>query len=231
MARSLQNLIDRQIQRSEVLRRASGDQPPLPCVALSRQPGSGAAELGPRIASRLGFEFYGIELVDRIAEASNVRRQLVEALDEHVRAAIDRFTVDAFARGGFRESDYARYLVHTLAGIGEHGGAVVLGRGAVHVLRPDRTLRVMLVAPREARLERFAKAHACPIEEAEERLRLEEEQRRDFVTHHFDVDPDDATHYDIVLNTGTLGLEGAEALLLRAFEQRFPTAPGPAAVA
>ena len=194
-----------------------------PCLALSRLPGSGGEDLGRRIADRLGYEFYGIELVDRIAGEAGVRRQLVEALDEHVRVAAERYAADCFRDAVFRESDYARALVQTITGIGEHGGAVLLGRGAPHVLRPDRTLRVLLVAPRDERLARLAESRGIEPGDAEARLAHEERERRDFTRHHFHVDPDDASLYDVTFNTGTLGVDGAEALLLRAFEQRFPT--------
>ena len=130
MAKTIDALIERQIQRSEMLRRAASGTPPAPCIALSRQPGCGAAELGRRVAERLGYEFYGIELVDQVAKQAHVQRQLVEALDEHVRVRIERFASDAFKDARFRESDYARCLVHAVAGLGEHGGVVLLGRGA-----------------------------------------------------------------------------------------------------
>ena len=40
------------------------------------------------------------------------------------------------------------------------------------------------------------------------------------------VDPDDPSLYDVVLNTGSLGMDAAEEVLLRVFEQRFPTGAG-----
>ncbi len=221
MPKSLKALIDRHIQRAELMRRAASTAAP-PCLALSRLPGSGGEDLGRRVAERLGYEFYGIELVDRIAREAGVRRKLVEALDEHVRMAAERYAADCFQDAVFRESDYARALVQTIAGIGEHGGAVLLGRGAPYVLRPERTLRVLLVAPQDVRLARLAESRGIEPGAAEERLAHEERERREFLRHHFKVDPDDPALYDVTLNTATLGAEGAEALLLRAFEQRFP---------
>jgi len=222
MPRSLEALIERQIQRSEIQRRATAWQPPAPCVALSRLPGSGGDELGRRLAGRLGYEFYGIELVDRIAQASHVRRQLVEALDERVRVAIDRYASDCFRDAVFRESDYVRYLIHTIAGLGEHGGAVVLGRGAAYILKPERTLRALVVAPRDRRVVRLARERSLPQEEAAQRLAHEEHARAEFLRHHFKVAPDDPSLYDIAVNTESLGMEGAVELVLRAFERRFP---------
>ncbi len=230
MARSIEALIERQVQKAELLRKAAAGAAAAPCIALARQPGAGGEELGPRVAARLGYEFYGAEIVERIATESHVRRQLVAALDEHVRDRMERYAADFFHDSEFRESDYARALVHAIAGIGEHGGAVLLGRGAPYVLGPERSLRVLVVAPRLERVERIrVEGDELSEREAEERLRHLEHERREFLGHHFMVDPDDASLYDVVLNTGSLGIDGAEEVLLRVFEQRFPTGSGPSA--
>ena len=74
-----------------------------------------------------------------------------------MRGTIERYLVDAFRGARFTESDYLRHLVRTVAALGERGAAVILGRGSVFILPPERALRVFLVAPREHRLERIAK--------------------------------------------------------------------------
>lgn len=224
MAKTIEALIDRQIQRSEMLRRAASGTPPTPCIAISRQPGCGAAEVGRRVAERLGYEFYDRDLVDQVANQARVQRQLVEALDEHVRVGIERFASDAFRDARFREGDYVRCLVHTVASLGEHGGAVLLGRGASVILRPERTLRVLLVAPREARVKRLMAEAGLGRDAASQRIDHEARHRSEFLEHHFHVDSDDPGLYDLVLNTDSLGLDGSEELMLRAFEQRFPLA-------
>jgi cytidylate kinase len=225
---SVESLIDRQIRRSEVLRRAQSRQP-APCIALSRLPGSGADEIGARLAERLGYEFFGIEIVDRIANAAHARRQLVESLDERVRVGIERYAADLFQREVFHESDYVRWLIQTIAGLGEHGGAVIVGRGAAYVLPAQRTLRVLMVAPEAARVARVAQRDGIPAEEAVRRVRREERDRRQFLHHNFKTNPDDATLYDLAVNTEALGLDGALELVLRAFERRFPGLGQPAA--
>ena len=46
MSRNIEVRVNRQIRRWELARRSSVSEPPLPCVALSRPFGAGAAELG-----------------------------------------------------------------------------------------------------------------------------------------------------------------------------------------
>lgn len=222
-ARSIDDLVSAQVlrwQAEEKKRLASRTRP---IVALSRLPGSGAAELGQRVADALGYGFFGIEIVDQIARASGVRRELVADLDERVRAGLERWVADTVRVHEFDESDYLRELLHTLAALSERGQAVVLGRGAPLVLPAERTLRVLVVAPRAVRCEQLAKVRGISLAEADAQLAREEAERLAFLRRNFKREPDDPSHYDLAVNTGTLGVEGGVELVLAAFSRRFPT--------
>ncbi len=131
--RSIQELVERQGRRWELERRRPTPSP-APCVALSRLPRSGAAELGHSVADKLEFGFFGIEIVEHMARELGTQHQLLALLDEHVRNVIDRYVADSFRRKPLTESTYLRQLLRTLTTLGEGGGAVILGRGSPYVL-------------------------------------------------------------------------------------------------
>ncbi len=218
-ARSIQELVERQGRRWELerQRRVPG---PSPCIALSRLPHSGAGELGHIVADKLEFGFFGIEIVEHMAQELGIQRQMIALLDEHVRNVIDRYVADSFRRKAVTESTYLRQLLRTLTTLGEGGGAVILGRGSPYVLRPERTLRVLVVASRPYRLARLAAAGQLGEKKAEEQLEREDAERLEFIDHHFGVNPDDPTLYDLVVNTETLGLDGASALVVDALRNK-----------
>jgi cytidylate kinase len=142
-------------------------------------------------------------------------------VDERVRSAIERYVVDATRRERFTESDYLRHLVRTIASLGERGGAVLLGRGAQFILPPERALRVLVVASREARLERLMKHERLERDAADARLATLDRERRTFLLHHFRRDPDAPEHYDLVVNLGTLSQGAAVELVEAALRARF----------
>lgn len=231
MPQSVERLVERQVGRWHVLSQLAAGGRPLPTVAISRLPGSGAAELGLRLAERLGWEFYGIELLDRIARESGIAPRLLEGLDERVRSAIERQVVDAMGRPGLTESQYLRHVIRTVTTLGERGGCVLFGRGAHLLLRPERTLRVLVVAPREVRAERLAKRRGVSAAEGWSLLADEDAARQEFFRHHFGRDPTDPALFDVALNTGTLSMDAAVDLALAALRERFPgqrlDLPGP----
>jgi len=227
LPRSLDQLVDHQIGRWHLEAQRPTSRPRRPCVALSRLPGSGADELGQLLAERLGYAFFGIEIVDRIARKAGVQRELVDGMDERVRGAIEAILDGLRGRHPrFGESDYVHRLVRVVTTLGEGGAAVIVGRGSPYILGPDRALRALIVAPREERLERIAKRYDLPLAEAHSRLEREDAARRQFVTRSFHVDPDDASLYDLVVNTGTLGIEGAVDLLEATLQRRNGDAAG-----
>ena len=222
MPRSIEELADRQIRRWAAARRSALSVPPRPCIALSRQPGSGAAELGQRVAEELRYGFFGIEIVDWIARRTGYRRQLIAGVDERIRSAIERSVSDNLRRKTFTETDYLQYVIRTVVSFSERGGAVMLGRGSPFIVDPERALRVLVVAERSVRLERLAKRHSLTQSAADARLDDEDKSRRDFLGHHFQRDPDDPGHYDLTLNLGTLSMEVATDTLVGTLRARFP---------
>jgi cytidylate kinase len=226
-------MVDHQMRRWSQVGRDSAQQPARPCFAFSRLPGAGAEELGARIADRLGYAFFDVELVDWIARQAGLARELVAGVDEHIRAGVERFVADAFSRGAhFTESDYLRHVVRVVSSLGERGSAVIIGRGSPFILPPERALRVLVVAPRERRLENLAKRMSLAAAQAGAALAAQDDDRRAFHRHHFGRDPDDPCHYDLTVNLGTLPMDAACELLVRTLEARFPgRSQNPAATA
>jgi len=226
LAKSLDGMVQSQFRRWETLRRSAATERPLPCIAISRQHGAGGASLGRLAAERLGYGFFGREIVEEITKRTGLSRQLVAGVDEHIRGSIDRFLGDGFRQQRFTESEYLRQVVRAVATLGERGGAVILGRGAPFILKPERALRVLVVAPRQQRLEHLAKTLELGAQEAEARLVRLDERREEFLRHHFGRDPDDPVNYDLTLNAGGLPLGVCAELLVSALGARFGAEAG-----
>jgi len=223
LPRSLDQLVDHQIRRWQLEAQRPAPRPRRPCVALSRLPGSGADEFGQLLAERLGYGFFGIEIVDRIARKAGIQQELVAGMDERVRSAVEAVLDGLRNRPApFSESDYVGRIVRVIATLGEGGSAVIVGRGSAYVLAPDRALRVFVVASPEDRVERLAKRHDLPLAEAATRLEREDAARRQFLQRSYRVDPDDASLYDLAVNTSTFGVEGCVDLVADVLARRWP---------
>ena len=192
-----------------------------PMVCLSRQYGARGAEMGRMVAEQLGFRFYSQELIHDVAQEGQVRDQLVESLDERVQDSISAWVSGLIKRGAFAPSDYLRNLSKVVLTLGRHGKGVIVGRGAHFLLDPQVTLRVRVLAPLETRVARIAARDGLAEDEARAKILRIDGERVAFNKQHYGADISDPSHYDLVVNAGTLGIEGAADLTVRAFRTRF----------
>lgn len=229
--RTLDSMVDERVRSWQLTQReqpsARGHAAPRPVVTVSREAASGGTNLGRALAERLGCSFWDQELVHEIARRANVPERLVAALDEQSRTAIEEFVtglIDARAT----QDEYATQLHRVVLALVERGGAVVVGRGAQFIVRPEQSLRVRVVAPFSQRVASVMEQEQLTLARAEARVREVEEMRRSFTRKTFGVDVTDPSHYDVVINLGTLGIEQAVEVLAAAYVAKFPAAAGEA---
>jgi cytidylate kinase len=219
------SLLDRQARRWEIQHpRGSEDAPRPPCVAISRTPYAGGASVGRAVAERLDYGLFGREILDAIAEERGIRRQIVQGVDEQVLTAIERFVSEVLRLRSITETEYLRSLMRVVGTLGNRGASVLLGRGAAQILPAERALRVLVVAPAAIRAQRLAQAEGLEGPAVGRRLAELDAARAHFSRHHFGVEQNDPTLYDLVVNTGTLSYEDAAELVVEALGRRFPAA-------
>jgi cytidylate kinase len=206
----------------------------MPTITISRQYGSGGSEVARRAAAELGWKVYDNELVEQVAARLGVTTAEVSAREERVSSLAERMA-SAMALGvpelmpampDFMSQPSEEQMVEVTQRVITEavraGPAVVVGRGAQCLLaaRTD-ALHVYCYAPFEA-LVRYAIDHleATPAD-APRLVRDTNQHRSDYVKRHFKRDWRDFTNYDICLNTGRLGLDGAAALVVAAARRQF----------
>ncbi len=121
----------------------------------------------------------------------------------------------------FMKDEYRTALVNVVTGLAAPGSAVFLGRGAHLILGEKATLRIRLVATWENRLARITERTGLSRTEASVLLEETDRNRAEFIRKVFKADPNDPTHFDLVINsdrmkpecmleTVTLALIGAQ---------------------
>jgi hypothetical protein len=226
MIGSIDHFVDQQIllwQEERRIRERKGVEGNVqrPTICISRQYGARGAAMGRLVADRLGFRFYSDELIHDIAEAAHVRQQVVESLDERVQDGIAEWVAGLIKRGVFAPSDYLRNLSKVVLTLGRHGKGVIIGRGAHFLLDGATTLRVRVIAPLDVRVARVAARDGLSEAEARAKVTRIDDERVAFNRQHYNADIRDPDHYDLLVNAGTLGVEGAAAQTVAAFQFRF----------
>lgn len=225
-------MVSRQVMLSELKRRleAEGLRPaPVrvggvvygPCLLVSRECGSGGRQLAEQVGQQLGWWVIDREIVDEIAQRSHVRQRLVESVDERVRSRWTKgfgWLADGI---GISPGEYLFQLRQVLLTLGHHGDVIIMGRGAHYILPSKGALRVLVVAPLDARVQRVAWREHLPMAEARRWVEVRDQERDEFIRRTFSRDPHAARDYDLVLNTGEIELEAGAEVVMAALHGKF----------
>jgi cytidylate kinase len=202
-------------------------------IAVSRQFGSGGARVGHALAQRLAFRYANREILAEAARRLNVDEGMLEPLEERTASLWDRIGM-LFALGApdtpyvppalpsvseSRLFDVQREVIRSIAA---HGSAVIVGRGAPHILRGEPGLvRVFLHAPLPWRVAlAMSEYDLTDSRQAEEILRESDRARSRFVRNLTGRDWCDAALYDLSMDTSVIGLDGAVEIIAAFLVQR-----------
>jgi cytidylate kinase len=196
------------------------DQPYCPVIAITRLPGCGSGRIAKQVAETLGFDLIGRELIERIAKDAKIRQELVAALDEKGKLKPEDWVAAQLEKRYFWKDEYLLHLSSVVTAIATHGHAVLLGRGASFILPPEDCLRILLVAPLEARMARAKRDRRLSAKEARAYVVRVESERRSFIERYFHTDMTDPAHFDLSINTADLGDDAAANIVVGAWKAK-----------
>jgi len=230
---SIEALIDRQLRRWEMEKRAREAQPaheragpPVhPVITVSRERGCGGGRVAALVARQFDYTLLHHDVIDRICRSSGIRRSIVAALDEHARSQVDIWCDAMLGQRYADADDYVRMLLQTIRSVAELGGAVVVGRGSNFVIGPERGLHVRVVAPREWRIRRLVEHARMNERSAAQEVAARDRERAEFIRKVYSRDIADPTAYDLVINTGAMAFEAAANVIEAAAREKFGQLP------
>ena len=205
-----------------------------PVVTLAALHGTEGSVIGPRVADRLGVEFFDRAISSAIAARTGLTEQAVDAVgDDRPRRGLDRLVsslariTDATTatgrpveRVGLEERRLRGEIEEFLVRACQVGG-VVLGRGGAVVLgSAPGVLHVYLGGSRDGRVERVMEYERVDHPTAERQVAAHDRARREYVREFYGVDGDDPSLYHLVLDAVTLGVDACVALIVLASNYR-----------
>ncbi|MGC9944617.1 MAG: cytidylate kinase-like family protein [Verrucomicrobiota bacterium] len=235
-------LVERQIAMAEIRHRceAISAQPGRyvtedgigfgPYLLVSRECGAGGSLLAQMAGDRLGWNVFDSKIVNEIAQAAHVHNRLVQSVDEHIHSIWEQ-TWREFLLEELPDKRYLRHLRQVVLTLGHLGDVVLVGRGAQYFLPAPGGLRVRLVGPLEARIQRVAHLDNISIDLARAKVKEVDAERAAFIWKVFKKDVSSPLNHDIVINTGEINFEIATQIVLDLLQKKLgvklPQKPGP----
>lgn len=208
--KSIPQMIEEQVHRWQISRKKEApEKEGVSIVTLSRQPGSGGRIIASRLAEKLGIDIFHQEVIHQIAESADVSETVLETLDERGLNTLEHWISSLVHERHLWPDRYMQHLMKVVGTIGNHGRAIIVGRGANFILPAEKRFAVRIVAPQAWRIKNVSREFDISSEEARRRVLRTDSDRRAFIRKYFNADIADPTNYDLVVNTATLNLDDA----------------------
>ncbi len=191
-------------------------------ITVSRQFGSGGRSIGKKLAERLGYGYYDKELVKQVSMATGFAPEYIEEKGEYAQSRsklsyLFGVVGTAGVMNGMSATDYLYTMQRkVILDLAEQGNCVIVGRCADYILR-DRadTLHTFFHAPVPYRAERIVRLYGESEQSPEKRLADKDGKRRVNYEHFTGRTWGAAEHYDLALNTASIGEDACVELLTR----------------
>lgn len=186
-------------------------------ISIARQYGSGGRTVGKMLAEKLGISFYDKEIIRMASDESGIDLKLFGKVEGGDSVKPSLFSKNTIYKGKLHQPDskefisdenifsYQAKIVNDLA---EKESYVIVGRCVNYVMkdRPN-TLRVFIHAPWEFRVEQASEKISGSREDIEKFLLKDDKRKQDYYRRFTGGIWNDATNYDLCLNSGKLGFE------------------------
>ena len=199
-------------------------------VTIRGQLGSGAPEVGRHIAGRLHTDYVDREIIAEVAARLQRQEQEVIAKEMPTSSLLGRIA-EALGRSGvyfegaylpaweipLGDTRYLEALTSVVKELVRSQPLVILGRGSQFILKdyPD-VFHVLVVAPIEVRVGRVMQDLKLDRETAKIEIARYDSTLREFFKRFFKAEPEDPTHYDLVINTERFGFQAAASIVVDA---------------
>lgn len=186
-------------------------------VTIARQYGSGGRTVGEMLAKKLGVSYYDKQIIRMASDESGIDLGLFGKVEGGVRVKPSLFNKAGLYKGNLISPDSKEFIsdenlfnyqAKVIRDLAEKESMVVIGRCVNYVLkdRPN-TLRVFIHAPWEFRVAEASKKISGSREEVEKFLLKDDKRKQEYYRRFAGGVWNDATNYDLCLNSGKLGFE------------------------
>ena len=198
-------------------------------ICLGREYGSGGHNIGRRLASMLGFEYYDKQLLDEAARNSGISQEYFARSDERAPGSLSHTLSGGLFGGGglfmygnsLSGESIFRFQSEAILDIASRCSCVIVGRCADYVLRERAdVLSVFITAPLPDRVQRIVQRESLSEEQAREKAKKVDKARKEYYNFFTDKRWGRAASYDLCVDSSVLGEQGT-ARFIGDFVQAF----------
>jgi cytidylate kinase len=201
-------------------------------ITISRELGSGGAYLGKRIAERLEIFYIDREILSEAAQHFNLSESELEEMEERTTPFWQTFlkagtytpTEMFLDPPVYLPSDRELFQAESkiIARVARERSSVIIGRGGSYILQEHpRHLSIFVHADTAFRLKRVQELFRLSEKAARDLMEKTDKERARYIQMVTGQDWKDVRQYHLAIDTGVMGLQEAEEIILACTKAHF----------
>ena len=186
-------------------------------VAIGREFGAQGCDIAEKLAEKLGVKLYDRQLVEEAAKKLEMDEHTVQKADEVSAKDIEGLKTTYGIGNFYLSTQVLDAQADIIERVAQNESCIIMGRCADYILRsrPD-VLRVFVYADRDIRLRRAIDEYGDLEEHIDEFMHQTDKRRRIYYENYTNQRWGDRENYDLMLNSGDLGIEKCVELICQA---------------
>ncbi len=206
-------------------------------ITISRQEGSGGAEIAVKVSQILGYAYFDKGLMLSEAKSLGISEEDIADFSEDdykVKSFVDKIFLrkkpvavssslkdSAVIRKTLDEEECLSSIQAVINSLATRGKTVIVGRGGQAILKHKAgVLHVRIISPVALRVERIMKSRGLNREDALKLIKDNDQATAEYLRRFYNIDWEDPELYDLVLNTGKIDSDTAAHVIASATSQK-----------
>lgn len=193
-------------------------------ITIGRQYGSAGREIGELLAKTYDIPLYDKEMLKRAAKESGICEEIFETHDEKpTNSFLYSLVMDTYSLG-YSSNGYADMPINhkvflaqfdAIKKIADEGPCVLVGRCADYALEEySNVVNVFIHADLDVRIRRIARLYDLTDAKAKDTILKTDKKRASYYNYYTNKEWGEAKSYDLCINSGKLGVEGAAKAIM-----------------
>lgn len=197
-------------------------------ITISREMGSGGRIIGKEVADMLGYSFYDNEIIDQTAKISGFSsKQILKSEEKITNSLLYNIAMGTgyglgMLTGNVRDSMPINAQVYleqrqAIQSLVKKGPCVIVGRCADYILKDEpEILKCFIYSELSKRVDRAANVYGMEKKGIEKQILQADKSRAMYYTTVTDQKWGAYNNYDLLIDSGALGIETAVRLIVSA---------------
>ena len=177
-------------------------------ITITASIGCGATIIAGQVAKGLGIELYDDDRLQEEAVDIGLSSEDLKSLDEKAPGLFNRLLR--------RKPDvYLELMAAVVYAVARRGQGIIIGHGASFFLRDfGCALHLRLHASEDFRIHQLVELSGLKQETAEKLIRQKDDEQKGFMQFSFQMDWNDLSLYDLVINVDKIGIEAVGTIII-----------------